>query len=384
MAIWDPNLGEPSVYHMLALPFGASRFVYSFLRVAHCLWWMAVTALRVCWSFYYDDYVSLSPAELASHTDHCISAFFYMLGWDFSSDGEKRTEFSQIFGALGVTVDMSSCLDGCLRIANTQKRVAALLEFLSRVLEEGALSKPIALKLRGRLQFADGQLLGRVGRLCLKAVTEHAYGNTGAQISDQCRAALVRFSDMLRHSLPRMVLARRQEPLYMFTDASYEPSNATWPCGIGGALFNTVGRPVGAFSSPIRSSLKRQLGENTKRTIIFEAELTAILCGLMLWAEQLSHAPVVVYVDNNSARDIAISGAARSKTANDLLEVLLGIEMQAGVTAWYQRVPSPSNIADEPSRELCSELSLNGQRVYCSEVTRILEDIEKCMSAKKG
>ena len=104
----------------------------------------------------------------------------------------------------------------------------------------------------------------------------------------------------------------------------------------------------------------------------------------MLWAEQLSHAPVVVYVDNNSARDIAISGAARSKTANDLLEVLLGIEMQAGVTAWYQRVPSPSNIADEPSRELCSELSINGQRVYCSEVTRILEDIEKCMSAKKG
>ena len=82
------------------------------------------------------------------------------------------------------------------------------------------------MKLRGRLQFADGQLLGRVGRLCLKAVTEHAYGNTGAQISDQCRAALVRFSDMLKHSLPRMVLARRQEPLYMFTDASYEPSNA--------------------------------------------------------------------------------------------------------------------------------------------------------------
>ena len=90
--------------------------------------------------------------------------------------------------------------------------------------------------------------LGRVGRLCLKVVTEHVVA-TGAQLSDQCRAALVRFSDMLKHSLPRMVLARRQEPLYMCTDASYEPSNATWPCGIGGVLFNTVGRPVRAFSS---------------------------------------------------------------------------------------------------------------------------------------
>ena len=65
-----------------------------------------------------------------------------------------------------------------------------------------------------------------------------------------------------------------------------------------------------------------------------------------VWAEQLSHAPVVVYVDNNSAMDVAISGAAKPKTANDLLEVLLGVEMQAGVTAWYQRVPSPSNIAE--------------------------------------
>ena len=104
-----------------------------------------MTALHVCLSFYYDDYVSLFLAELASHTDHCISAFFYVLGWGFSSDGEKHTEFSQIFSALGVTVDVSSCLDGCLRIANTQKRVAELLEFLSRILEEGALSKSIAL-----------------------------------------------------------------------------------------------------------------------------------------------------------------------------------------------------------------------------------------------
>ena len=45
-----------------------------------------------------------------------------------------------------------------------------------------ALSKPIVLKLRGRLQFADGQLLGRVGRLCLKAVTKDGYGNKGRTI----------------------------------------------------------------------------------------------------------------------------------------------------------------------------------------------------------
>ena len=124
-----------------------------------------------------------------------------------------------------------------------------------------ALSKPIALKLRGRLQFADGQLLGRVGRLCLKAVTKHAYGNTGAQLSGQCRAVLVRFSDILNIRCPAWFLP-------------------------------------------------------------------------------------------------------------------LGVERQAGVTAWRQRVLSPSHVADEPSLELRSELNRNGQGIYRSEVTRILQRTE--------
>ena len=153
VAIWDPNLCEPSVYHMLACP---SELRGPCTRSYEC----ALPLVAGCDSLA-RVLVVLLLAELASHTDHCISAFFYVLGWGFSSDGEKHTEFSQIFCALGVTVDMSLCLDGRLRIATTQKRVAELLEFLSRVLEEGALSKPIALKLRGR--FADGQLLGRVG-----------------------------------------------------------------------------------------------------------------------------------------------------------------------------------------------------------------------------
>ena len=55
--------------------------------------------------------------------------------------------------------------------------------------------------------------------------------------------------------------------------------------------------------------------------------------------------------------NVAISGAAKPKTANDLLEVLLGIEMQAGVTAWYQRVPSPSNMRTSP-RESCAANSV--------------------------
>ena len=47
---------------------------------------------------------------------------------------------------------------------------------------------------------------------------------------------------------------------------------------------------------------------------------------------------------------MAISGAGRNCVANSLVEFLLKLEMKANVTPWYSRVPSPSNISDEPSR----------------------------------
>ena len=35
----------------------------------------------------------------------------------------------------------------------------------------------------GRMQFAEGQLFGRAGRLCLRAVSDHAYLAATATIS---------------------------------------------------------------------------------------------------------------------------------------------------------------------------------------------------------
>ena len=111
--------------------------------------------------------------------------------------------------------------EGCKHAEEGRRTIGVV----SRTLEEGAPSTPIASKLRGRLQFADGQLLGRVGRLCLKAVTEHACSNTETQLSTSA-GLRSSGSDTPNHSLPRKAPARRQEPLYMFTDASYEPPTA--------------------------------------------------------------------------------------------------------------------------------------------------------------
>ncbi len=115
-----------------------------------------------------------------------------------------------------------------------------------------------------------------------------------------------------------------------------------------------------SFSVSLSESQIHALGGSEKRTIILEAELLALVVALNLWRPLFGGCPTVFYVDNNSARDVAISGCGRSAVASSLLDILLEAEMQSGIFAWYSRVPSLSNPADDPSRGSSSWLKAAG------------------------
>ena len=88
------------------------------------------------------------------------------------------------------------------------------------------------------------------------------------------------------------------------------------------------------------------LGYPEKSTVIFEAELLAIIVCLKLWKKILKGRPCVIYVDNNSARDVSISGSARSAPGDLLVLILLAAEDACHMNAFSARVPSESNIAE--------------------------------------
>ena len=87
-----------------------------------------------------------------------------------------------------------------------------------------------------------------------------------------------------------------------------------------------------------------------------------------LWQPQLTSVPVICFVDNNSARDVAISGFGRNQVASRLISFLLKLEMSVCASPWYARVPSPSNISDDPSRGATSFLTSLGARQVEAEV----------------
>ena len=119
------------------------------------------------------------------------------------------------------------------------------------------------------------------------------------------------------------------------------------------------------------------LGANSKRTIIMEAEFLALICALQVWAGLIRNAPVTAFIDNNSCRDIIISAKGRSKTVKCLLQHFLKLEHDCGIIMWVARVPSPSNIADEPSRRSMHSISWRRSLVSCTDIAPVVNDIIK-------
>ena len=237
-------------------------------------------------------------------------------------------------------------------------------------------------KLRGRMQFADGQVFGRLGRLCMRAVVQHAFPFKGEKLSNQTRDALRRFSMFLEHSGPRVLELASTTVFHIYTDACYEPHNIDWACGLGGVLVGPPGIKLGFFSISLSAEQMNLLGALQKKTIIFEAELLAIVLAFAIWGKVLRSASVIAFIDNNASRDVAISGAGRNAVANSLIEFLLKLEMSNNLTPWYSRVPTPSNVADELSR---GELqNLIKQQVSRAEAKTELDDVLKVLGELVG
>ena len=62
-------------------------------------------------------------------------------------------------------------------VTHTSSRKLEIASLMSSVLEGGRLPRADALRLRGRLQFASGQLFGRLAKKALSIVIVHAYSS---------------------------------------------------------------------------------------------------------------------------------------------------------------------------------------------------------------
>ena len=155
---------------------------------------------------------------------------------------------------------------------------------------------------------------------------------------------------------PRTLSSRSSQCWYVFTDASFEPEADPPFSGIGAVLVDQFGCKKRFFSAKLPDSLLPLINVTGRKTIIFECEFFAVLCALQIWRDLIQRSNIVIHTDNDAVRDCFISCHTTSENTIPILDACLDLECELECNTWITRVPTESNIADDPSRLVVQKL----------------------------
>lgn len=345
LLVWCPVSSRYRVFRVHSLPFGATASVTSFLRISTAVWWLGVVALRISWSSYFDDYTIFSSADIATSTEKTAEVFLDLLGVLFARDGEKCLPFAKMFKALGVSFNLDKVSEGLALVGHTSSRKAELQCVIGEILSQGRISRASAESLRGRLIWAESYIFGRRANGAMRTIGKYVVGSDGPKLSDEMVMALLFIRDRLLEMRPVEIHSSLPEPCFLFTDGSLEDGVA----GLGGVLVQPSEARYEFFSMSVPLEVLKFWFESSKNPI-FHVELLAVCISFEVWKNRLAKRPLVVYVDNDAAKAAIVKGYTAVQGAEELCEHLTQVEEDQEIALWCARVPTASNIADEPSR----------------------------------
>ena len=115
------------------------------------------------------------------------------------------------------------------------------------------------------------------------------------------------------------------------------------------------------------------LMEGGKETVIGELETLAVAMALLLWAKHLDSTQLLVYIDNEGSRYSLIKGYSVSRSITAICALAATTLDAHYVLPWFGRIPSVSNLADFPSRQLKHPLLTLDAEVPKEEVEAMFE-----------
>ena len=130
--------------------------------------------LGLWWSSFFDDFPTLTASSVADKCKAQVHLLFDLLGIDFARDGDKAGSFGESFKALGLLIDLSEFSAGIVRIGHTESRRQELLSQIEMHLEQNCLKPKDAERLRGRLQWYDTFLFGRIANYSMSVIGKRA------------------------------------------------------------------------------------------------------------------------------------------------------------------------------------------------------------------
>ena len=151
-------------------------------------------------------------------------------------------------------------------------------------------------------------------------------------------------------AVPRTLrLVAAVSPTFLYTDGAAEGANHELVT-CGAVLFSPkLSRPQ-AVGLRVPEHIVRRWKQGGSSQTIAQAELAPALLARLTWGKELRGAEVVHYIDNEGSKHSLIKGYSPSLECARLLGEIWLEEAKLSSLTWFDRVPSPSNIADDPSR----------------------------------
>ena len=148
-------------------------------------------------------------------------------------------------------------------------------------------------------------------------------------------------------SKPRTLLLRdHRPPVLLWVDGSEELAGVA-----GGAVVDDRTSVAEYFLFDVSAELVEAWKcENGVSKVIHQAELLPVVVALSTWGAAVNGRRVIAFVDSDAARAALVNGHSGSPASARLVGAAWALAQEYGVYLWVDRVPSPSNVADGPSR----------------------------------
>ena len=245
---------------------------------------------------------------------------------------------------LGLQVDLRQSDQHEAFIGHTESRVAELTVLLQDIIDAGRINAKHAESLRGRMLWFETYAFGRVGNSAVKKLGDLAYlGVKDVSLKPNDIAAIKFLKDRVLKAPPVRINTRSLESWIIFVDGACEGEDRGVGT-IGAVLSDPWGRFLHHFSEVVPASFMERCSYS--KNPIYELEILPQLVSLLCWGQLLAQSQCVFYGDNDAARSSLIAGRAATLVASEFVEKEMGLQIKP----WFARVPTSSNIADDPSR----------------------------------
>ena len=331
-------------YMALVLGFGARDAVFSFNLMARALRHILNVVLWVPATHFYDDFSQVDVGKFAANSCSTTQRLFDLLGWEYKSKPDQLLPPSASFSPLGVNLDFSE--EGFAIVANTANRRARIQEDIGKLCDLEVIPSNSVQSLAGICTYADAQTSGRIGATILKEVRNAAKVG-GSDGRSRLLSSLRNLAAYFHAVKPRRLrISAALPPIFVLTDAASETAGAS----VGAVLVDPVNSIFEYFGKKLATGLTDKWRLTGKDQIICQAELLAIPIAFTTWANVLADRDILVFIDNDPAREALIRGSSISEDSARYVDGCRLLCAANGTAPWYARVASPSNLADLPSR----------------------------------